>query len=205
MQLLAAQGLARDISNNPQALTEVRDEAQRWEIGIIITGSLDVTSSEEREILFDRVSFVEGAMHLQMIRVDTGEVLRESTEKYSASGPTHQEALDNLLGSLTLRSGEKLALGFLDHWSTLMLNRADYRLLITGVNAELLTSISSTLKTLSPSLELFVKSLYGDVAVVNVVFPDSEPGELEEFLRRSRAPQFRVVPSDGRRFELDVL
>lgn len=202
---MAGYGLNIDAAANPQILRESREEAQRWDIDVLVTGSVDVVAKESRVILYDQVFFTEGRLKLKVIRVDTGEVLREDKDHYSASGSTAEDAYKTLLENMINRTVEKLADGFLSDWANLMLDLSDYRLMISGVDDDALENISSMLKTLSPNLRLFVKSYYGNVAVLNIVYPDAKPGEVEDFLRQSRAPQLRIRYTDQRRMEIEVL
>jgi hypothetical protein len=77
--------------------------------------------------------------------------------------------------------------------------------MISGASSETIRAIANALQAIAPSVRVHVKSQFGDVSVLNVVFPDAAPGQVERFLRESRTPQFRVLPVDGRRFELTVL
>jgi hypothetical protein len=98
-----------------------------------------------------------------------------------------------------------LPLNFLTEWGNTVLDRTDYRLMISGASSETIRAIANALQAIAPSVRVHVKSQFGDVSVLNVVFPDAAPGQVERFLRESRTPQFRVLPVDGRRFELTVL
>lgn len=94
---------------------------------------------------------------------------------------------------------------FSSEWGNTMLDRTDYRLMIQGATPEMITSIENKIRALSPSVRTYVKSHFGDIAVLNVVFPNARPGQVERFLFESRTPQFRVIPVDDRHFELIVI
>jgi hypothetical protein len=109
------------------------------------------------------------------------------------------------LNTVIPRAAQKITDGFIDEWGNMMLDRSDYRILISGANDEILTSLTNLLRAISPDVKVFLKARYGDAAVLNISYPDARPGEVEEFLRKSRAPLFRVRPADERHFELEVL
>lgn len=200
--------LGVDVSVDESTLREARLEAQRWDIDVIVTGSLKVQPRKEKVILYDQLFFHDAEIELKLIRIDTGETMRHITSHYSASGLTPEESLSKLLEQLVPMAAAELTDGFLDEWANIMLDKADYRLLITQVSPEQLTIIDSMLRALSPSVQTYLKSYYGDVAVLNIIYPDAPPGFVEDFLRRSKVPQFRVK-TDGtvgaRRLEIEVL
>lgn len=200
--------LGVDVSADSSTLREARLEAQRWDIDAFVTGSLKVMPRKDKVILYDQLFFHDAEIELKLIRIDTGETMRHITSHYSASGLTPEESLTKLLAQLVPRAALELTDGFLEEWANIMLDKADYRLLITQVSPEQLTTIDSMLRALSPSVQTFLKSYYGDVAVLNIIYPDAPPGYVEDFLRRSRVPQFRVKTDESggaRRLEIEVL
>lgn len=197
--------LASNGASDEQALQNALEEAQRWDVDVIVTGSLDIIPREDQVILYDQVFFTQGKIALSLIRVDNGEVLRTVTDRQSAWGLSAEESLKSLLDALLVPAAAKLADGFLVDWSNMMLDKSDYRLMIKGVTPELLTSIQRMIETISPTIQLYVKSFYGDVAVLNVKYPNARPGQFEQFLKKSKVPQFRVQPSDERHIIIDVL
>ncbi len=205
---VAHHNLGVDVSADASTLRDARLEAQRWDIDAIVTGSLKVKPRKEKVILYDQMFFHDAEIELKLIRIDTGETMRHITSHYSASGLTPEESLTKLLTQLVPMAAFELTDGFLDEWANIMLDKADYRLLISQVSPEQLTTIDSMLRALSPSVQTYLKSYYGDVAVLNIIYPDAPPGFVEEFLRRSKVPQFRIKTDEtggARRLEIEVL
>jgi len=197
--------LASNAFESFESIREARDEAQRGEIEVIITGKLEVTSGGSREILYDEFSFYDSIVTLTMIRVDTGEVLAKATERFAAPALAGEQALDRAFSGLMPRAAQAIASDLLTDWTNTVLDSGDYRLMVTGVTQEELEGVFNLLKTFSPESEVFVKSYFGEVAVINFHVPTAKPGEVEGFLRKSNFPQFKVRSAGERRIELRLL
>ncbi len=202
---MGPQKLNANVLRTTETLRLALEEAQRGEVEVIVTGSLVVSSKGEHPILYDQFSFYDAQVQLALIRVDNGQILARTRQNFSASGISSAGAQDKTFEGLMTRAVAALADNFLAKWQRTMLDVGDYRLMITDVSQEQLEGVFSMLKTLSPKIEAEVKSFYGDVAIINLFFPEAKPGQVEEFLRNSRVPQFLVRPADERRFELRAL
>ncbi|MBI1783545.1 hypothetical protein HYR69_00235 [Candidatus Sumerlaeota bacterium] len=194
-----------DVTASDDALRAARDEAQRGDVEVIVSGKLTVVSRGKRDILYDEFTIYDADIQLSLIRVDTGETLATASERFSAPALAGKTALDRTFEGLMPRSAATLSQNLLNNWKSMMLDSGDYRLMVTNINQEQLESVFNLLKTLSPDVDARVKAFFGDVAVINVYFPGSKPGQVEQFLRKSRLPQFQVRPADERRFELRIL
>lgn len=191
-------------SEDLSALRLAREEADRGEVEILVTGSLEVSSRGAKDILYDNFTFYTAYARLQMIRVDSGEVVRTTNQSFAASALSPDAALAATFERLMPRCAVPLTDGFLEEWRNRMLDAGEYRLMITGAGDEELEAVFNLLRTMSPDVRPYLKAHFGDVAVVNVFHPQARPGRLEEILRTSRVPQFVVRPADERRFELRV-
>lgn len=198
-------GLEQNVAASPEVLRNAREEAQRGDVDVIITGAFSVEAKREEVILFDQVFYTAGKLDLKLVRVDTGEVVRSYSDSYSTAGPTAEASVTNLLNAMVGRAAEGISKDFQAQWTNTMLDKGDYRLIISGVTPEILATVSDQIKALSPGVQLFVKANYGDVVVMNLLYPGSKPREVESFLRQSRLPQFKVRAADERHFELDAL
>lgn len=199
------------------ALAAAREEAQRGGVEVIVTGTLIVNQDKAHpssDILYDTFYFYDASVKLTMIRVDNGEILGTASERFAASaeddpttpdneGPTN--AMDKTFEELMPRAAKVMTAGFLNDWRRTMLDVADYRLLVTNANDDQLRGVLFLLKTFSPKIQTYTKARFGDVAVINVFLPESKPGEIEEFLRKSRMMQFQVRVAKDRRIELQLL
>jgi hypothetical protein len=194
-----------DLSPSEDLLRQARMEAQRHNVDVLITGSLRIRPVGGEQILFDDYQFQEADLTLKMYRVDTGELIAQVADQYSAAGESVEDARAKLLDALVTRSSRKLAETLRGVWGYTMLDQADYRLMFNGLEAGLRPSLLNGLRRFSPDLQVYEKAYYGGVWVVNVVAPNDLPGELESFLRESTEPAFQVDKIDDRHFRLEVL
>jgi hypothetical protein len=197
--------LNEDLSTSPGLLALARLEAQRHNVDILITGALTVRPGNREKILFDEYSFQEAELALKMYRVDNGELLQEVTDRYSASGDTAEAAAKQVLDALVTRATRRLAETLRAVWGYVMLDMADYRLMVGGLDPERKITVLNDLKRFSPEIQVYEKAYYGNVWIVNLVLPKDQHNQLETFLRESTEPQFKVEKIDERRFRLEVL
>jgi hypothetical protein len=197
--------LDADLSLSPQLLQTARFEAQRNSVDVLVTGMLTIRPIDQTQILYDRYAFMDASVVLKMYRVDTGELLAEITDRYSANGESVAAGTKNALDAMLTRSTQKLADRLRNLWGPMMLDDANCRLLITGVEPGRIPSLFNMLKALDPNVHVFQKAYYGDVLVVNVEFPDSDPRKLVGLLRQSTDPQFNVSLVDKHRISLEML
>lgn len=194
-----------DISASAEKIGKACAEAQRMDVDIVLSGSVISSEPEQRIILFDEHFFVEGTLSLKAYRVDNGEAIRTIFVRESVSAKTKEAATDAFLERIATRAAAEFSDGFVEMWEGMMLEESDYRLLITGIDRLTLDGIARELTGISPTVQLYVKSYYGESAVVNLIYPDAQPGEVESHLRRARAPQFRILPAGKGNFELIAL
>jgi hypothetical protein len=184
-----------DLSTQADLMYEARMEAERNAIEFFISGTMTVRPAPEaqnRQILFDNYSFQEADVVLQLYRVDTGELIAEARDSYSATGPSAEEAVRNTLDVMMPRVAQQLATRLREYWQTTMLDQADYRVMISGVERNQTERVYNWLKTFAPGMRIYEKSFYGNVAVINIDLPETAQGDFAQFLRRSIEPQFEV-------------
>ncbi len=198
-------GLDVDLSGSPGLLREARGEAQRHDVDVLVTGTVAVRPIREETIYYDDHFFQEAAAELKLYRVDTGEMLIEVDDRYSANGASVGEATDKALNELLIRMSQKIADHLRGMWGKTMLEKGNYRVLVSGVRSDQKSKIYAFLRTLSDETEIYEKTYYGDVLVVNLVAPALGPDQLESFLRDSSEPQFDVHRVSKREFALELL
>ncbi len=195
-----------DLTNDAGRLRTARLEAQRNQIDVVITGSMEANPIRAGQILYDNFHFWEGSLALRMYRVDNGELLAEVRETYSATGDTEPAAIANLLDTLVARTAGRLATLLRDIWPVMMLSEMDYRLLVNGVTDDVvLARVSNLLSLIHPQVRVIQRVRYADVAVLNVVLPEGFHIDMESFLRQSTEPQLIVRRVDQRRFEIEPI
>jgi hypothetical protein len=197
--------LDTDVAASTRQLKEARLEAERNNIDVIIAGTLVIQPAQNTKVYYDNFSFKDAEVTLKVYRVDTGELIGQMRDRYSAAAGKEDEATRKVLDSMLSRAAQKVADDLNQMWPNTMLVRDNYRLLISGVNPSEVTTINNMLKQLSPNVEIYQKSYLGNVLVLNLAAPDVTPEKLDAFLRESHEPQFTVQRIDKHRLELDVL
>ncbi|MCL5269640.1 MAG: hypothetical protein M1457_03580 [bacterium] len=194
-----------DLTKSAALLSVARNEAQRNNVDVLVTGKLDVKQTSQGPIYYDEFNFQEAVATVRMYRTDTGELIAEINDNYAAAANTAEAARKKALDFMLTRITQNLSQKLRDFWNNAMLDQSNFRLMINGVRQENLTSIYNLLKSLSPDLQIFEKAFYGEVLVVNIVFPGAEPGLFEARLREARTPHFIVNKVDNQHFELRML
>lgn len=198
-------GLDADITGTDRLLKQARMEAERNNVDVLISGTLIVQPVNVQQIYYNNYAFKEAEITLKMYRVDTGELLDEAKDHYSAAAGQEAEATKKVLDAMISRTAQKMADDLNKTWPKMMLLQDNYRLMFNGVSAGEVTSIRNLLKTLSPGSEIFQKAYMGDVLVLNLIAPDVTPEKVEAFLRGASEPQFNVKKIAKRRLVLDAL
>lgn len=195
-----------DLSTSAGQLMTARLEAQRNGIDVILTGSMRTMPITTGQILYDTYHFWQTSLDLYLYRVDTGELIAQLHDSYSANAPSDSQAIGNTLDTIVQRTGASLATTLHDMWPNTMLGQANYRVMVSGVDAAALDRIQTLLAAVAPGqVRIFRKAHYGDVAVLNLVLPEGKHIDLESFLRRSTNPQFIVRRVDEHRFEIEPI
>lgn len=195
-----------DLSTSAGQLMTARLEAQRNGIDVILTGSMRTTPITTGQILYDTYHFWQTSLDLYLYRVDNGELITEMHDSYSADASNDNMAISKTLDTIVQRTGANLASTLHDMWPNTMLSQANYRLMISGVDAATLDRIQTLLASIAPGqARIFRKAYYGDVAVLNLVLPEGKQVDLEAFLRRAANPQFIVRRIDEHRFEIEPI
>ncbi len=195
-----------DLTTSAGLLAAARLEAERNGIDVILTGSMRTAPITTGQILYDSYHFWQTSLDLYLYRVDTGERIAELHDAYSANASNDSQAISKTLDTIVQRTGARLAATLHDMWPNTMLNQANYRLMVSGVDPASLDHIQTMLGGIAPGqARIFRKAYYGDVAVLNVVLPEGKRVDMESFLRRTTNPQFVVRRIDERRFEIDPI
>lgn len=200
------QGLdSLDLTTDESLLRQGRLEAQRLGADILVTGTTRLYGPESRVILFDQFYEVSGGLTLHFIRTDNGEVLRSWEGTYTAKATAPELAIEQCFFNLGGDGVVDLSRDFLNEWQNTMLDRTEYRFCVTGADEKLVDVLGNELRALSPEAQVYLKSHYSDVAVLNFNLPGTDREKVEDFLHKHRAPQFKVIPTNRGHYELRVL
>lgn len=198
--------ITTDVSASPELLRQARFEAQRNLIEVIVTGSLDINKVGDEAILFDDFTFYEATLDLKLYRVDTGELLGEVNDRYSAKGDAAGDSIANVLDVLVPRATQKLADKLNEDWTSIMFDLGKDRVMFVNIEEpENVPLILEWIESLAPGVRAYEKSYYGGVLVLNVAVPEGERLRVADEISNSTEPQFSIRQISDNRFEVEVL
>jgi len=135
--------------------------------------------------------------------VDTGEILKEVTVTSLAGSVRQSQAINLSIVSAVRKAIAQLAEYYQANWDKIVRNKGDYLILITGVSDEKLDLIKKKLGSLDDSAQVFEKSKYADVAVLNLVFKGNRQ-LLKDALEASSYPRMHILREEGNAFEVQI-
>lgn len=198
--------LDTDASGTPKLLKEARMEAERNAVDVLITGTLLLQPVNNQKIYYDGYAFKDAEVTLRAYRVDTGELIHELRDRYSAAAGQEDGATKSVLDAMLVRDAEQLLEKLNLMWpNTMQVGENNYRLMFQGVGPGEVTTIVNMVQSFSPKMQIFQKAYLGDVLVINILAPEITPEQIEMFLRETTEPQFSVHRVDKHRLILDVL
>ncbi|MFH0793572.1 MAG: hypothetical protein V2A74_06020 [bacterium] len=189
-----------DVSSSDALMSQARMVADRNEIELILTGTVNSKEVEQRELYYDKFFFVESEVTLKLIRVDTGEVLKEATQRRMASHTDRNTAIALAAGRACQGATNELIDYYVEVWPKLMLKEADYVVLLTGLGREELDLVKDLLSRDLKDVKIYERSVQEDVAVLTLAYKGSKEslaGALREItypsLSLKKPVQNRIV------------
>ncbi len=194
-----------DLTTQPEALLKARQEAQRAGADILVTGTMAAAPVRQGEILYDPFDFVSVRLDLSMFRADTGALIAEVHDEYSATGSTLNDAIGQALTEMVPQMTNELAGALRETWGPTVLGQSDWRVLIENAQPDELERIYTLLRGATPGVEVYENAHYGDSAVVGIKLPEGTTLDLPEYLKEASEPQLDVRPVDRRRLVIQPL
>ncbi len=193
-----------NLLDDPLLLEQALVSAERRNIEILFTGEATTTLREERKLYYDIFAFYDCEMTVNMIRVDTGEVLATSSATGSASARDRREAITTAITRATETIGNDLIGSYRAFWPDVVQAQADYKLLVTGADEELLNIIRQQLQILAPETDLDVRKTFDQSAILTIRTPSSRE-QVIEAIQSCPFPTLRIVREVGdNKFEIQV-
>lgn len=178
--------------------------SQRNGVEILVTGSARTRLVEQRPLYYDQFFFYTCDLTVKMIRVDTGLVMGTVTATGSAAGGDRAEAIRIAIERAAADVGPQLAKDYQAYWPVVVQGRAQYQVLLTSVNEELLRIVMQHLDQLGKGTRVHLRKMFDSSALLVVETQASR----EDFLSRlasSPYPTLTVVnPEAASRFEVQV-
>lgn len=193
-----------NILEDPLLLRSAIVSAERRNIEIIITGEARMTLREESDVYYDHFYFYDCEMDVQMVRVDTGEVLLSKTAKNSGSARDRAEAISLAIQRTARIIADEFYTEYRATWPKLVQSRATYEILLTGTDDELINIISQHLERAEPNTRIFVKKKFDGTAILSVDTA-ADRDAIIETLRMCPYPTLKIVREKGEdKFEVQV-
>lgn len=161
-------------------------------IEIVITGSTKTKLREEKKVYYDNFYFYDCDMEVKFLRVDTGEVLYRVSAAGSASNRDRAEAIRIAIDRAAQSIAKDVATEYRAFWPSVVQSKADYEILLTGSNDELVRIVSQHLDRLGRGTKIDVKKKFDGTAVLSVRTPVTRE-EILEVIRGCPYPTLTVV------------
>lgn len=192
-----------DVLQDKNTLLKAIEAAQKNEIEVIITGKSETNKVEEKELYFDKYTSYETKINLNLIRVDTGEILTQANASGLAINNDPERAIELSIIRAAMQATNEIMDYFKDNWDKTVLDKADYKIMFTGLKKPDLDVLDQTMLSLGHNAKLFLRSYYYDVAVINLVFKGDKK-DLLRFFETFPNPTLKIVSVKDSNIEIAV-
>ncbi len=178
--------------------------AERRNIEIIFTGLAETQLREEKKVYYENYYFYDCSMRMQMIRVDTGEVIKEVESEGSASAMDQGEAISVAIERASLKIAEGFHSAYREFWPSVVQGNSDYKILLTGTDDELINIVSQHLSGVGRNTSISVRKKF-DRSAMMTISTELSRDELIEILESCPYPVLSIVEDNGKdKFEIQV-
>lgn len=192
------------IMESAAAFNAGRQAATRLGAEIILTGRAETTKVGEERIFYDLIHTYETVVHLDMIRVDDGTLLGSIDAMERASDTNADEARNESIRAAVADAVTDLTARTRAVWPRQVLDRGKFSLMFTDVTPEETEALMEYIRSqLSYGTRVWLKTWYGNVAVVNVDTPRAW-SVLERALQDFKAFDLRIESRRGKRITVSV-
>ena len=196
--------LGVDVREDPLLLDTAIVSAERRRIEIIFSGESTTTLREEKNLYYDRFYFYDCAMEVSMIRVDTGETLHTVMAEGSASARDRGQAISGAIERAAQVIAEEIRTEYRKVWPQLVQSVAQYEILLTGTNDELINIIQQHIEQLGRETQIYLKKKFGASAILTVS-TNADREDLVEILQVCPYPTLTIIRQEGdKKFEVQV-
>lgn len=192
-----------NIMSDRQVFAKAIEMAQKNEIELIITGTCETNKLEQKDLYYENYTFYESKISLKLIRVDTGEALVETETSGLATNLDAERAIELSIIRASLKASSEIIDYFKANWNPTILDKANYKIMFTGIQQSQLDVFSSTLLKLGDKTKMYLRSYYHNVAVINLMFK-GDKAELLRFLETFPYPTFKIVSIKDNNIEVSV-
>ncbi len=181
-----------DLTEDSEILAAAMKEAHKAGVELIISGSSETYQVKKEQLYYDVFYFYETKINLSLIRADTGDILYEDSAVHMCYDTDERTAIDRCIMLAAHEVANDIIDFYYDVWDKIFLNDVDYQVMVTGIQDEALYLLKQKLEGLESGTEVYVRSFYQNVAVLNLVFP-GEPEDIEKVVKTSAFPTYRIL------------
>ncbi len=183
-----------DVASDPILLEDALIACEKRGIELLISGSTSTKRDVVKDIYYDTFFFYTTDIQAVMVRVDTREELARVKARGSAADRDEQQAIDLSIRRAATLAVNQMADKFEDVWGYMVLDKADYRILLTGITPKTLTLVKNSIAGISRDTKVFLRQQYDRSAVLAVVYPGSRE-DLVKAISTTKYPTLGIIPA----------
>jgi hypothetical protein len=144
-------------------------------------------------------------MDVNLVRVDSGEVLFTARSVATAGQSNQQDAIRLALERAAQTAAEELLSTFGEYWPVVVQDQADFHIMVSGASERQVELVIDSLQRQHPGLKAFKRKRFGTTSVVSVVF-EGGADALVSALQSGSYPSVALVRQPaGKTVEIQVL
>lgn len=177
-----------DVADDAILFEDALVACERRGVEVLVSGKSVTRRDSVKELYYDTYYFYSTEMKATLVRVDTAEVLARVTSRGSASHTDQQQAIDISIRRAASEAVRELADQFDLVWGSMVLDKADYRILLTGVTPQTLELVRQRLAGFSQQSKVYLRQSYDRSAVLTMVYPGNREDVIKELETMSYPP-----------------
>lgn len=183
-----------DVAADSVLLEDGLVACERHGIELLVSGTAATRRDEQKELYYDTYYFYTTTLKVVMIRVDTGDILATAESRGTASHTDEQRAIDLSITRAADQATDNLIVEYEKVWGPMVLDHADFHLLLTGVTPQTLSLVKDSLAGFSRDSKVFMRQSYDRTAVMNVVYPGKRD-DLIKAISTMSYPTMSIIPA----------
>ncbi|MCX7016647.1 MAG: hypothetical protein NTW86_29505 [Candidatus Sumerlaeota bacterium] len=148
--------------------------------------------------------YASARLSLKLIRVDNGEILGETFEAATASDADRERAIQLAIEEVVNKATNTLIDVYNAVWAKVMLDKADYRIMITRTTERAAEDLAGLLEGMDLGIKVYFRGFLGDVAVLTLNF-SGDRQQLVDLLTQLDHPRFHVVKSEDKTLTVEQI
>jgi hypothetical protein len=188
-----------DVLASPSVFEAARVAALRNGAHVMVAASARSTKVGEAPVLYDTMVSYQTALRLEFIRTDDGSLLASDEVVARAADKEKDTALRDSIKHAVDQAMDRFGSQVQIYWNNCVREKANHQLLFSDLSLDELALVTSYLEsTLGSGTKAFVRSYYGNTAIVGLVTP-RDFSAVDRALQDFQAFQLRVTSRSGNR------